>query len=168
MSSLGHPRRPASIAAISFYAARVAINRPCSSLKKSSKVRLLTSTALIAAALCLSNLPQRSFAADNTWQLGGVDNTNYNETTNWDLATPPAVVGDAGVFGAAGSTTIVVNAAVAPDSWTFTAAAQSYSISGAAVTFGGAGVVNNSTVDHKASQITSAVPEALPRTERRR
>jgi autotransporter-associated beta strand protein len=108
---------------------------------------LLASTALIAVGYCDFGPGRGAYAADNTWQTGGVDNTNYNETTNWDTGTVPAAGGDAGVFGAAGSTTVVVNAPVAPDSWTFNAAALSFVITGSTVTFGGAGIVNNSLVN---------------------
>ena len=108
---------------------------------------LLTSTALAAGVIGLAATADRARAVDNTWQAGGVANTNYNATTNWDTGTVPASAGNSAIFGAAGSATIVVNAPVAPDSWTFNAAAQAYTITGAQVTFGGAGLIANTGND---------------------
>ena len=59
----------------------------------------------------------------------------------------PVAAGQSAVFDTAGPDTINVSAASAPDSWTFTANAQSFSIGGAAVNFSvagvGGGIINN-------------------------
>src|SRR5262245_8906665 len=69
---------------------------------------------------------------------------DYNSSSNWTGGTPDAP-GETATFGATGSTTVTVNAAVNPDSWTFTNSAQSFVIDGAPVTLN-TGLVNNSAV----------------------
>jgi autotransporter-associated beta strand protein len=102
---------------------------------------------VLLSLLCLAAWSDRAEAVDNNWQAGGVANTNYNATTNWDTGTVPAGAGNSAIFGAAGSATIIVNAPVAPDGWTFNAAAQAYTVTGAQVTFGGAGLIANTGND---------------------
>ena len=77
----------------------------------------------------------RAAHAQAVWQAGGVNNSNYNETTNWSTGNVPDAGGEAASFENVGSTTVVVNATVAPDSWTFQNAPQNYTISGSAVNF---------------------------------
>ena len=87
-------------------------------------------------------------AAQSVW--GGSGSTtatsDYNTATNW--STPPGVAptapGTSATFANTGQSTVNVSAAVNPDSWTFATNAQSYSITGSAVTFNtGAGLVDN-------------------------
>ena len=77
-----------------------------------------------------------------TWQLGGVANTDYNTASNWSPNTVPNAAGQTAIFAGAGSTTIGVSSAVAPDGWTFSGTSQSYTITGSAVTFTN-GLTNN-------------------------
>jgi autotransporter-associated beta strand protein len=80
-----------------------------------------------------------------TW--GGAGSTtataDYNLGTNWaspPAGAPPVTSGQSAVFDTTGSTSVGVSpGAVAPDSWTFTANSQSYTISGGAVNFSRAG-----------------------------
>jgi autotransporter-associated beta strand protein len=72
--------------------------------------------------------------------------SNYNLSTNWDTANTPDAPGETAVFDATGSTIVAVNTAVNPDSWTFASTAQSYVITGAAVTLN-SGLVNNAAVN---------------------
>ena len=69
--------------------------------------------------------------------------TDYNLGTNWSsppIGAPPVVSGQSAVFDTTGSATVAVTSgSIAPDSWTFTAGAQFYSISGGAVNFSRAG-----------------------------
>jgi autotransporter-associated beta strand protein len=60
---------------------------------------------------------------------------------------PPLAAGQSAVFDATGTASVVMTAGpIAPDSWTFNANSQSYSVSGAAVNFGTtAGLVNNAS-----------------------
>ncbi|MBR0779542.1 hypothetical protein JQ625_32380, partial [Bradyrhizobium diazoefficiens] len=104
------------------------------------KGRLLESSAIVAVAAAVTvglTSPLRA----QTWQNGGVDNGNYNEPTNWTTTNVPDAPGETATFAGTGSTAVVVTAPVGPgpDSWTFTAASQDYSVSGSAVTFSGAG-----------------------------
>jgi len=87
-------------------------------------------------------------AAQSVWGGSGSTTTtsDYNTATNW--STPPGVAptapGTSATFANTGQSTVNVSAAVNPDSWTFATNAQSYSITGSAVTFNtGAGLVDN-------------------------
>ena len=73
-----------------------------------------------------------------TWQGS---TSAYNLDSNWDTADVPDAAGEAAIFADTGVTTVVVSAPVTPDSWNFSAAAQSYVISGSAVTLS-AGISN--------------------------
>lgn len=92
--------------------------------------------------------PGLSHAQVFTWQTGPIDPTDYNDSTNWTPAGgAPSFPGQSALFGAGGSPNVVVNTAVAPDSWTFNAASQNYIIFGDTVTFSrpasaGGGIVN--------------------------
>ncbi len=79
-------------------------------------------------------------ASPQTWQSGGLANTDYNEPSNWDTGTVPNSAGQTATFGPAGSATVIVNSAIAPNGWTFAASSQDYALSGSTVTFGGAGI----------------------------
>jgi autotransporter-associated beta strand protein len=96
-----------------------------------------------------------SFGQNPGFTWGGTGSTtattDYNLGTNWanpPVGAPPVSAGQAAVFGAAGSSTVVVTAGpVTPDSWTFNATSQSFLISGAAVNFSragpGGGIIDN-------------------------
>ena len=98
--------------------------------------------AVLAAAILVMPAAQ---AQSYTW--GGVGSTttttDYNLGTNWanpPAGAPPVAAGQSAMFDATGSATVVVTAGpIAPDSWTFNANSQSYTISGAAVNFSLAG-----------------------------
>jgi uncharacterized protein with beta-barrel porin domain len=110
----------------------------------------ITLTALKAATAfgfaSLLALPMPA-VAQSVW--GGTGSTTatsaYGTATNW--SNPPGVAptapGTSAVFANTGQSTVNVGA-INPDSWTFAANAQSYVISGLAVTFNtGAGLVDN-------------------------
>jgi autotransporter-associated beta strand protein len=63
------------------------------------------------------------------------------------VGAPPIAAGQSAVFDAVGSATVTVTAGpITPDSWTFSANSQSYTVTGAAVNFGTTtGLVNNAT-----------------------
>jgi fibronectin-binding autotransporter adhesin len=69
---------------------------------------------------------------------------NYKLGTNWDPNGAPVAAGQSAIFDTTGKSTINVNAgAIAPDSWTFNANSQSYTIGGAAVNFSATGGLFN-------------------------
>ncbi len=102
--------------------------------------------ALVAASL--SGVCRLPAAAQSVWGGSGSTTTTsaYGTATNW--SNPPGVAptapGTSATFANTGQSTVNVSAAVNPDSWTFATNAQSYSITGSAVTFNtGAGLVDN-------------------------
>jgi uncharacterized protein with beta-barrel porin domain len=96
--------------------------------------RLLAGTALGAVLL----LP--SLAQAQTWTGG----TDYNTPGNWNPANVPDSAGETATFAGTGTASVVVSAPVSPQAWTFAANAQSYGITGAAVTFS-TGITNNAS-----------------------
>ncbi|MEO6840567.1 MAG: autotransporter domain-containing protein [Bradyrhizobium sp.] len=75
--------------------------------------------------------------------------TDYNLGTNWSSSpagAPPVAAGQSAAFAATGSASVVVTAGpIAPDSWTFNANSQSYTVSGQAINFNTTGVTNNAS-----------------------
>ena len=108
---------------------------------------------LLAAASLLSATSAQ--AQSFTWVgTGSTTNTGeYTLGTNWanpPVSAPPIAAGQSAIFDTTGSTTVTVTSGpIAPDSWTFTANSQSYSISGAAVNFSlagaGGGIIDNAS-----------------------
>jgi hypothetical protein len=96
--------------------------------------------ALAGAAL----LPSRA-QAQSVWGGAGSTTTtaDYNLTTNWSNGVSTSA-GDAAVFDANGSASVVTTGTIAPDTWTFNAASQNYTVSGSAVNFG-IGLINNAS-----------------------
>jgi autotransporter-associated beta strand protein len=87
-------------------------------------------------------------AAQSVWGGSGSTTTtsNYSSATNW--SNPPGVAptapGTSATFANTGQSTVNVGAAANPDTWAFATNAQSYSITGSAVTFNtSAGLVDN-------------------------
>jgi uncharacterized protein with beta-barrel porin domain len=115
---------------------------------------LLAGTALAAVAL----LPSAA-QAQSVW--GGTGSTtittDYNLGTNWSTnPTPPTIGGESAQFDATGSATVVVTAGtITPDSWTFNADSQSYTVSGQAVHFGNAGTLTNNASAGQAISISN-------------
>ena len=105
---------------------------------------------LLAVAVLL---PDSVRAQSFTW--GGTGSTTatsaYSTGTNWSnppAGAPPIVPGQSAVFGATGSSTITIGGGpMLPDSWTFSANSQSYTISGNPVDFSlsgpTGGLINN-------------------------
>jgi fibronectin-binding autotransporter adhesin len=98
--------------------------------------------AIVGASLMLATAAQ----AQSVW--GGPASTtttqNYKLGTNWDPNGAPVAAGQSAIFDTTGKSTINVNAgAIAPDSWTFNANSQSYTIGGAAVNFSATGGLFN-------------------------
>ena len=112
-----------------------------------ARLLLLASTAL-AAVSPFAALPDAALA-QAIWQG---TTTDYNAPSNWSTNSVPDSAGQSASFQNIGSNLISVTTAVAPDSWTFSSV-QGYTLGGAAVTFGGAGIVNNSTVVNIANDI---------------
>jgi fibronectin-binding autotransporter adhesin len=108
------------------------------------------SGAAIFAVLVGAGLIPTGAQAQSVW--GGPASTtatpDYKLGSNWDPNAAPLVAGQSAVFGADGNSTVTVGAgAIAPDSWTFNANSQSYTITGADVNFSLAGasggIINN-------------------------
>src|SRR5580692_8738907 len=94
--------------------------------------------AALAGAALLPSVAQ----AQNVWGGTGstTTTTDYNLGTNWSslpAGAPPTASGQSAQFANSGIGTVMVTAGpISPDSWTFNANSQSYTISGAAVNFG--------------------------------
>jgi autotransporter-associated beta strand protein len=99
-------------------------------------------------ALAAATLLPTVAHAQNVW--GGTGSTtttsDYNLGTSWSslpAGAPPVAAGQSATFDATGSASVVVTAGpITPNSWTFNATSQSYTITGQAVNFG-AGLTNN-------------------------
>ena len=120
-------------------------------LKRTSALGILSALALPLPA-----------AAQSIWGGSGSTSatTDYNTATNWSEATnwsdPPGVApisaGTSAVFANSGPGTVNVSAAVSPNSWTFATNAQSYTITGANVTFNtGTGLIDNANAGQSIS-----------------
>ncbi len=85
--------------------------------------------------------------------------TDYNLGTNWStppVGAPPVAGGQSAIFDATGSGSVTVTAGpIAPDSWTFNATSQSYTIDGAAVNFSLAGPTGGVISNANAGQAIS-------------
>jgi autotransporter-associated beta strand protein len=130
-------------------------------------VAVLGFGALLAGGMLLP-----VFAHAQTYIWGGTGSTTttsgYGTASNWSnppAGAPPGAPGQSAVFGSTGSSTVTVGGApIFPDSWTFAANAQSYSISGNPVQFflGGptGGVINNAN-SGQAISISLNVDDAI-------
>jgi hypothetical protein len=109
-----------------------------------------TRSALLAMTLAVSALLPSLAEAQSVWGGTGstTTTTDYNLGTNWSnppVGAPPVSAGKSAVFDATGAAAVTVTAGpIAPDSWTFNAASQSYTITGQAVNFG-TGLTNNAS-----------------------
>ena len=118
-------------------------------------VRFSGFIAVLAAATALA-FPARAQTSD-TWLLnppGG----DYNSSNNWASNTVPDNGGTA-TFGNTAIRTITISSDVSPGGFTFNSGAPAYTITlGSALTFTGAGIVNNSggtqTLDVGSEMIT--------------
>ncbi|MDR7038070.1 autotransporter-associated beta strand protein, partial [Methylobacterium sp. BE186] len=79
-----------------------------------------------------------------TW-IGAGAPADYNNNANWTTNAAPTGAGSSAIFSSTGVGAVDVTAAISPSAWTFNADAQSYSISGANVDFGGTGITNSAT-----------------------
>jgi autotransporter-associated beta strand protein len=101
----------------------------------------------LAAAALLPTVAQ----AQSVWGGTGstTTTTDYNLGTNWSnppAGAPPVNAGQSAAFDATGSASVVVTAGpITPDSWTFNANSQSYTISGQAINFNATGLSNNAS-----------------------
>src|SRR5258708_2784986 len=94
---------------------------------------------LAAGALAIASLAVVTPAQAQTWTRATSD---YNLYTHWipSAFAPPVAPPHPAIFDTSASTSIIVTSGpIAPDSWTFTAASQYYTITGAAVNFSLAG-----------------------------
>src|ERR1700759_3269214 len=74
---------------------------------------------------------------------------------------PPIAAGQAAIFDSTGSAIVAVTSGpINPDSWTFNATSQSFSISGADVNFSGAGILNNASAGQTIA-ISNNIGEAV-------
>jgi autotransporter-associated beta strand protein len=122
---------------------------------------------LAVASLALSAAAQ---AQSFTW--GGAGSTtatpDYNLGTNWGptgLASPIAA-GNAAIFDTTGSASVTVTAGpIIPNSWTFNATSQSYTITGADVNFSLAGpsggIINNNDDPAQTVSIANNIGESV-------
>lgn len=112
----------------------------------------------IAALVGMAMLPSAAMA-QSVWGGAGstTTTTDYNLGTNWSTTpTPPTQPGESAHFDATGSATIVVTAGpITPDSWTFNATSQSYTLSGQAVNFGNAATLTNNASFGQAISISN-------------
>jgi autotransporter-associated beta strand protein len=114
-------------------------------LKRTNALGILSALALPLPA-----------AAESIWGGSGSTSatTDYNTATNW--SNPPGVApisaGTSAVFANSGPGKVNVSAAVSPNSWTFATNAQSYTITGANVTFNtGTGLIDNANAGQSIS-----------------
>jgi autotransporter-associated beta strand protein len=133
-------------------------------------VAALSSGAVLAVVSLLS--VSVAHAQGYTWNGAGstTATTDYNLGTNWSnvpAGAPPVASGQTAYFDSTGSSTVDVTAGpIAPNSWTFLANAQSYSVSGADVNFSSAaivfgGVFDNATFGQTIS-ISNNIGESVP------
>jgi uncharacterized protein with beta-barrel porin domain len=127
----------------------------------------LATTALTAALLSiLAGGIRPATAANFTWDGTGATTTtnNYNLDTNWGPATAPITAGQAAIFANTGNTSVNVTAGpITPDSWTFNANSQSYSVTGAAVNFA-TGITNNASAGQSLIVTNSMTGTTLSQT----
>jgi autotransporter-associated beta strand protein len=127
--------------------------------------------ALVACVLALPTFVHAQTRATFTW--GGPGSTtstdNYGQGTNWSnplRGAPPLSAFQAAIFDTTGSITVTLpGGPVQPNSWTFTAGAQSYTISGNAVNFALPGVLGGLIDNASAGQtitINSNIGEIAP------
>jgi len=125
--------------------------------------------AVFAAVFLLVGASGTAEAQSYIWGGTGstTTTTNYSLGTNWanpPAGAPPVAGGQGAVFGSTGNATVLVNVGgpIAPDSWTFNAASQSYTAGGTAINFGLAGatggIINNANAGQTIS-ITSNIGE---------
>jgi autotransporter-associated beta strand protein len=101
----------------------------------------------LAGAALLPTVAQ----AQNVWGGTGstTTTTDYNLGTNWSnppAGAPPVNAGQSAAFDAIGSASVVVTAGpITPNSWTFNANSQSYTITGQAINFNTTGLTNNAS-----------------------
>jgi autotransporter-associated beta strand protein len=119
---------------------------------------LLVCTVWAGAGLLSVSAAQ---AQGYTWGGAGSTTTtaDYNLGTNWSnppAGAPPVAGGQSAVFDATGSGSVTVSAGpIVPDSWTFNATSQSYTIDGAAVNFSLAGPTGGVIVNTNSGQTIS-------------
>jgi autotransporter-associated beta strand protein len=132
--------------------------------------RSVTASILCAAAMLaglLTSFP--AYAQSFTWGGAGSTTTtaDYGTATNWSNpgSAPPVGFGESAIFGSTGSASVVVGGPIAPDSWTFSANAQSYSITGATILSGlagaSSGIFNNANTGVTIS-ISNDIVEIVP------
>jgi uncharacterized protein with beta-barrel porin domain len=114
---------------------------------KSQVVRTALSATLVTMAAGVTSATAQTY----TWGGAGstTTTTDYNLGTNWSnppASAPPVNAGQAANFDATGSATVSVTAGpITPDSWTFTATSQSYTVTGQNVNFHGGALTNNAS-----------------------
>nr|WP_244064782.1 autotransporter domain-containing protein [Bradyrhizobium sp. Ce-3] len=100
---------------------------------------MLASAVCVSAAACL--LPCSSAQAQSyTWGGSGstTSSPDYQLPSNWSTTSagaPPILPSQSAIFDSTGSPTVTIGGPMLPDSWTFTANSQSYTISGNPVIF---------------------------------
>jgi uncharacterized protein with beta-barrel porin domain len=121
---------------------------------------VLAGTALAGVAL----FPSAALAQSIWGGAGGTTTTSdYNTGTNWSTnPVAPTASGSSAQFGngtggsgGTASTSVNVSAPVAPNSWTFLANSQSYTVTGSAVSFGNAATLTNNASAGQAISIAN-------------
>jgi autotransporter-associated beta strand protein len=107
---------------------------------KCRRVVLLATTALTGVAMAMVT----SVAHAQTWT--GATSSDYNTVANWNPNTVPSAGTTAIFTNNAAPTSVNISAPVLPDGFTYNPGAPTYTVtvSGATLTFFGAGIVNNS------------------------
>ncbi|MBC7580511.1 MAG: autotransporter domain-containing protein [Tardiphaga sp.] len=130
---------------------------------RSMKLHSYTTLASFGCFLAFASLAGAAFFpsgahAQSVW--GGTGSTattsDYNLGTNWSslpAGAPPVVGGQSAQFDSTGLSAVTVTAGpINPDSWTFNANAQSYTVNGQAVNFATTtGLVNNASAGQSIS-----------------
>jgi autotransporter-associated beta strand protein len=115
-----------------------------------SGIRLRSVCCLGLAVLAAAALLPSTAEAQSVWGGAGSitpTTTDYNLGTNWSTnPAAPVAGGQSAQFANTGNASVVVTGPIAPDSWTFNANSQSYTVTGGDVNFGTTtGLVNNAT-----------------------
>jgi autotransporter-associated beta strand protein len=123
--------------------------------------------------LAAAGLFEASPASAQSFVWGGAGSTtttsDYNLDTNWSsppAGAPPVASGQSAIFDSSGSASVAVTSGpLAPGSWTFSANAQSYTITGAVLNFSQAGSAGGIIDNANAGQtitIANSIGESVP------
>ena len=129
------------------------------------RVNALLKTSAIASTLFVFLAMPKAALAQAVWGGAGSTTTtnDYNLGTNWSTNLAPTAAatsaqfgdGTGGAGGTASPTVTVTAGPITPDSWTFLANSQSYTVTGQAVNFGNAATLTNNANAGQAISISN-------------